>query len=159
MARNFEHIIHKNSNVVVDGNAKLPTNSQIEYGEIAINYAANKETISIKNSNNEIVTFSSDKVWEDTEKVIAASLNELNDTKQEVLVSGKDVKTINNTSLLGSGNISISGLPSVTAADNGKILMVVNGAWALVSASTIYTGTGAPSDSDGNNGDIYLQTT
>ena len=159
MTKNFEHIIHKNSNAVVEGKAKLPTNSQIEYGEIAINYAANKETISIKNSNNEIVTFSSDKVWEDTEKAIAASLNELNDTKQEVLVSGTDIKTINNTSLLGSGNISISGLPSVTAADNGKILMVVNGAWALVTPSTIYTGTGTPSDSQGNDGDIYLQTT
>ena len=49
-------------------------------------------------------------------------------------------------------------LPAVTAADNGKILMVVNGAWALVNPTTIYTGTGTPSSSQGNNGDIYLQT-
>ena len=58
-----------------------------------------------------------------------------------------------------SANITLTQLPTVTAADNGKILMVVNGAWALVSPTTIYTGTGTPSSSQGNNGDIYLQTT
>ena len=31
------------------------------------------------------------------------------DTKQDTLVSGTNIKTINNQSLLGSGNISISG--------------------------------------------------
>ena len=40
---------------------KLPTSSQIEYGEIAINYAKDHETMSIKNGNNEIVTFTNDK--------------------------------------------------------------------------------------------------
>ena len=49
-------------------------------------------------------------------------------------------------------------LPAVTAADNGKILMVVNGQWALVNPTTIYTGSGTPSGSQGNDGDIYLQT-
>ena len=49
-------------------------------------------------------------------------------------------------------------LPAVTAADNGKILMVVNGAWALVNPTTIYTGSGTPSSGQGNDGDIYLQT-
>ena len=39
---------------------KLPTPNQLTYGEIAINYAADNETISIKNSNNDIVTFSAD---------------------------------------------------------------------------------------------------
>ena len=58
-----------------------------------------------------------------------------------------------------SPNITLSQLPAVSATDNGKILMVVNGAWALVSPTTIYTGTGTPSSSQGNNGDIYLQTT
>lgn len=47
---------------------------------------------------------------------------------QEKLVSGTNIKTINNTSLLGSGNIDISGggsdLPSVTASDYGKFLAV-----------------------------------
>lgn len=308
MAKNFEHLIHKNSNVVVDGTPKLPTSSQIEYGELAVNYAKDKETISLKNSDNEIVTFSSDaqiqsffketeeiianalndinarlgsvnKLVEDNELVTAAALNDINsrlgegggdvseeieelitnfeelslgtatalndlnsrittltsdvdeielgaasalndlnerigeignDMEQMDLVTStalndlngrvvnleEDVETVaeelesdvdeintrlttlenapsgdanvietvkvNGTSLVPdvnkAVNVVLQGLPTVTAADNGKILAVVNGAWALVSPSTIYTGSGTPSDSDGNNGDIYLQT-
>lgn len=51
-----------------------------------------------------------------------------------------------------------STLPSVTAADNGKVLMVVNGTWAVVMPTTVYTGTDTPLSSIGNDGDIYLQT-
>ena len=51
-----------------------------------------------------------------------------------------------------------SGLPSVTSADNGKILMVVNGVWTLVSPTILYSGSGTPNNSQGNNGDIYVQT-
>lgn len=39
---------------------KLPTNTLLGYGELAINYAAGYETISLKNSNNEIISFSND---------------------------------------------------------------------------------------------------
>ena len=48
--------------------------------------------------------------------------------------------------------------PAVTASDNGKILMVVNGQWAMISPSTFYSGSGVPNDINGNNGDIYIQT-
>lgn len=58
---------------------------------------------------------------------------------------------------IGSSS-SGSGLPAVTAADNGKILQVVNGAWAVVMPTTVYTGTDTPLSSIGNDGDIYLQT-
>ena len=185
MAKNFEHIIHKNSSALVDNNPKLPTSGQLEYGEIAINYAKDKETISLKNSNNEIVTFTSDKKLDnyvtvsgfdeaienletqfsnfytkqeidddslvvasalnDLEEkkldkldfnemlegletqlsdfytkeeidnnhlVISSSLNDLNtrlNTKQDTLVSGTNIKTINNQSILGSGNITLTG--------------------------------------------------
>lgn len=54
-------------------------------------------------------------------------------SKQATLVSGTNIKTINSTSLLGSGNIAIAGLPSVSASDNGKVLRVVSGAWAAAS--------------------------
>ena len=74
MAKNFEHLIHKNSNVTTNGNPKLPTSSQIEYGELAINYAKDKETISLKNANNEIVSFSSDKiVWGKTLRIMGVT--------------------------------------------------------------------------------------
>ena len=49
-------------------------------------------------------------------------------------------------------------LPPVTSADNGKILTVVNGTPTWVTPTTIYTGTGTPSSSQGVDGDIYLQT-
>jgi len=68
------------------------------------------------------------------------------------------LKTINNESLVGTGNIVISGLPQVSASDNGKILMVVNGQWQLVSPSVLYSGSGVPNNANGNNGDLYMQT-
>lgn len=55
------------------------------------------------------------------------------DGKQPTLVSGTNIKTVNGTSLLGSGNISTAELPAVTAADNGKVLMVVGGVWQVAS--------------------------
>ena len=63
--------------------------------------------------------------------------------KQEALVSGTNIKTINNESILGSGNISISGgdsLPSQTG-NSGKFL-TTNGStasWATVSSGSTYT--------------------
>lgn len=68
------------------------------------------------------------------------------------------IKTVNNESLVGTGNIVVSGLPLVTSADNGKILIVVNGQWQLVSPSTLYSGNGVPNNANGNNGDLYMQT-
>lgn len=68
------------------------------------------------------------------------------------------IKTVNNESLVGTGNVVISGLPQVSSSDNGKILMVVNGQWQLVSPSVLYTGQGVPNNAQGNNGDIYMQT-
>lgn len=64
---------------------------------------------------------------------------------------------VTKTELSNAGYIT-SGLPSVSSSDNGKILMVVNGAWSLVLPSTIYSGNASPSNANGNNGDIYLQS-
>ena len=52
-------------------------------------------------------------------------------TRQATLISGTNIKTINGNSILGSGNLSISGLPSVTTSDNGKVLAVDSGAWSV----------------------------
>lgn len=60
-------------------------------------------------------------------------------SRQATLVSGTNIKTVNGNSILGSGNLSISGLPTVTASDNGKVLTVVNGAWAAAELP-VYTG-------------------
>ena len=58
-------------------------------------------------------------------------------SRQAALVSGTNIKTINSTSLLGSGDIAIAGLPSVTASDNGKMLVVVNGAWTAATVPNV----------------------
>lgn len=95
-----KHLIHTNSSVVLDGengtSPKLPATDRIAYGEIAVNYAKGYETISLKNSDNEIITFSSDntikeaitesenglkEVIKQNEKITAAALTDLN-TKQ-----------------------------------------------------------------------------
>ena len=55
-----KHLLHLKSSQLNEGKPKLPTPDTLSYGELAINYAANNETISLKNSNNEVVTFSSD---------------------------------------------------------------------------------------------------
>lgn len=49
-------VLHKKSSVVTDGEPKLPTSGDLDYGEIAINFGAGAETISLKNSDNEIVS-------------------------------------------------------------------------------------------------------
>lgn len=82
-----KNVLHKRSVVVENGVPKLPTSAQTEYGEIAINYAAGFETLSIRNNANEIVPFSSD-------FQINAKLN----TK----ISGI---TMNNTALTVSGGV------------------------------------------------------
>jgi len=61
-----------------------------------------------------------------------------------VLTEHQTLKTINNESIVGTGNLTVSGLPTVTASDNGKILQVVNGAWTLVTPTAIYSGASAP---------------
>lgn len=63
MAENIKrHITHIKSKVVESSNPKLPAASQIELGEIAINYAKGYETLSIKNDSGDVVTFSEDKI-------------------------------------------------------------------------------------------------
>ena len=80
MSRNKIKLINSNVVETVDQIQvpKLPDPSVLEYGEPAINYAKGFETISIKNSNNEIITFSSDAVFTNyLENRIAALKNRI----------------------------------------------------------------------------------
>ena len=78
-----KHLLHVRSNQLVDGKAKLPTEDQIDYGEIAINYADGNEKISIKNQANEIVTFSSDE-QNDAKYVAKTELDDKYASKERV---------------------------------------------------------------------------
>jgi hypothetical protein len=66
--------------------------------------------------------------------------------------------TVNASSNLTINLATLIGIPAPTASDNGKILGVVNGQFAWVTPTTIYTGSSTPDSNTGNNGDIYLQT-
>jgi hypothetical protein len=105
-------IIHKHSSVITDGIPKLPTKDQLEYGELAINYSASAETITLRNSSDEIVEFKSKEYYEnilnENNYGIASAINYLDDKKQNILVDGETIKTINGESILGNGNIEIN---------------------------------------------------
>lgn len=90
MSNNRPHIKNLKSNSLLNGEARKPEPNDLEFGEIAINYATDKETIFIKNFSNEIVEFKSSSQYEskleeiretisDDELVISSALNDLND--------------------------------------------------------------------------------
>ena len=58
-------------------------------------------------------------------------------TKQATLVSGTNIKTINNNSILGSGDLTLDGLPSQTG-QSGKFLTTdgTDASWATVTIPT-----------------------
>ena len=61
--------------------------------------------------------------------------------KQPTLVSGENIKTINGNSILGSGNMTVSGMPAVTTADAGKFARVNDsGVWVAESVPTYQGG-------------------
>ena len=74
--------------------------------------------------------------------------------KQDTLVSGANIKTLNNTSLLGSGNISLHGITVLTygtstwsdlttAYDNGDMIYVINGSRICPLAYYVSGGSGS----------------
>lgn len=126
-------IIHKHSSVITDGIPKIPTSEQLEYGEIAVNYAEGGETISMKNSSNEIVEFKSKDYFEniikDNELVTAAALTELNDRLNVVTAevdmidlgqyATKNHASTNNT--YGLGDVNIYGHVKLSNGDASTI--------------------------------------
>lgn len=57
-----QKVLNKRSSAVVNGQPKLPTPEQLEYGEIAINFSRGHETFSILNTESGITTFSCDEI-------------------------------------------------------------------------------------------------
>ena len=104
MAKNANYVSHKKSKQKnQDGTPQLPLASALVEGEIAINFAENVETLSIKNESGHVVTFSSDNYYsekklgsaftgansavtvtdaiEENERVTSAALNDLEANK------------------------------------------------------------------------------
>ena len=61
--------------------------------------------------------------------------------KQDTLVSGTNIKTINSTSLLGSGNITIAGASPYTTVGNAAGTLVNNSTTNTISASILIPGS------------------
>lgn len=55
MIENVPVLQKRSADLTSNGEPKAPTIDKLQYGEIAINYAAGKETLFIRNSNDEIV--------------------------------------------------------------------------------------------------------
>lgn len=92
--------------------------------------------------------------------VIVSKINELIDGKQEVLVSGTNIKTVNNTSILGEGNISINTEASVDQetidynnSDELQALGVINP--QTDTSIRIWEGTSAEYESGGGSQTWY----
>lgn len=73
---------------------------------------------------------------EEAGEVVATSLNDLETNKQDTLVSGTNIKTINNQSLLGSGNITIQG-----GGGGSSVVSLTQAQYdALVASGTVESG-------------------
>ena len=85
-------------------------------------------------------------------------------TVQETLVSGTNIKTVNNESILGGGNITIDSLPTQTG-NAGKVLTTdgTNASWVTVNAlqntATGANGVGIVGTSSGSKSVVLGETT
>jgi hypothetical protein len=91
-------IIHKHSSVTVSGKAKLPTAEQLDYGELAVNYATGVETISLKNDDDDIITIESQPTYKTNMPSGLTMVNAVGGISSGTKVSDLSGKTI--TSIL-----------------------------------------------------------
>lgn len=90
MTKNINYVSHKKSKLKTnDGKPQLPSPSALVEGEIAINYAEDVETLSIKNESGNVVTFSSDNYY--TEQKLGSAFTDNDVTVTDVTNSINDV--------------------------------------------------------------------
>ena len=84
MTKNINYVSHKKSKLKTnDGKPQLPSASSLVEGEIAVNYAEDVETLSIKNESGTVVTFSSDNYY--TKEKLGSAFTNNNVTVAEEL--------------------------------------------------------------------------
>ena len=148
----------KRSNV----SGKTPTADQLQWGEVAVNYAAGSERLFVKNSSGDVISFLPDHVIIENEEVTAIALNDLDGRIKDLsavtstkvdMVSGKglstnDYTTEDKTKLAGidagaQANV-ITGVTAVSATTANKVVTVtkVNSATTADSAAKLSTNAG-----------------
>ena len=125
MAKNVEHVSHIKSKLKTNGLPQLPSPDKLVDGEIAINYAEGVETISIRNENSAITTFSSDNYY--TEKKLGSgftnndvTVTEAIDDLEYMVVNKTDKATttaLNNVVTAHTANTSIH----LTSTEKGQL--------------------------------------
>ena len=89
MTKNINFVSHKKSKLKTnDGKPQLPSSSALVEGEIAINYAEDVETLSIKNESGTVVTFSSDNYYTEQKLGSAFTDNDVTVTNVTNSISG-----------------------------------------------------------------------
>ena len=107
---------NKNGDVVIYSENAYDVNEKLDTHIKAFDTLVNGNVSNTIESFSEVVSFLEGVTDNET---LSGKLTEINNTKQENLVSGTNIKTINNTSILGSGDISVgtystpsSGIPT-----------------------------------------------
>ena len=155
--KTVNNISHKKSVVTEDGKPKLPTPDQIVYGEIAINYAKDVETISLKNNSDEIVTRSSDKIIE--KKIAESNKLILDGVKGSVVMSmatarAHDGESPTTQAYYGSKDALNAVLSHMKIGTFKKGKLIKECAPGRITA----TRSGEPIAIDGTDGDVMLYT-
>ena len=144
MAKDRKKVIHMHSSV----SDKQPTPASLEVGELAVNFSADKEFISLKNSSNKVVRISSDEQlvdWMEYKTVIPYSGTvdnvDLTTNKSNIEIKLNQVVS-NNTKFHEkvNGALDIDGIP-INPTDDGGI---TNGAGIAIDTSMFALNGGNP---------------
>lgn len=143
--------------VKINGTTKTPTSGTVDLGTVLTSETALSKGTTTGNGN--AVTD------------ISVNGHQITLTKGTTFLTSET--SLSKGTTTGSGNVvtdlSVSGhtitltkgstVPVATSANAGKIPRITSaGAWEYVTPAQIYSGSAAPNNSNGNNGDIYVQT-
>ena len=132
MAENKLKIQHLRSKELVDGKPKLPT--ELDEGEIAINFATGHETIAIKNDSNQIVKFD----------------NKVDENYEPTQYNGKFESLVTETNHVKAGDTNSKAFKSVENTMSTLVDEVYKNEKAVVTTfGTVGSATGIV-DADGN---------